>query len=87
MCRSHILVTSTDVLHYSWGFTFAVLREHGGFVKNWKWSRPDLHIYTTLVLGLASSLRVSDALKIVSDICRVGASPGEEVRLFLILWY
>lgn len=56
-----------------------VLRENGGVVKNWKWSRPDLRIYTTLVLGLAASLRVSDALKIVSDICRVGASPGEEV--------
>lgn len=63
----------------SWGCAFAVLSENGGFVENWKWPRPDLQIYTTLVLGLAASLRVSDALKMVSDICRVGASPGEEV--------
>lgn len=56
-----------------------VLKENGGLSKNWKWSRLDLSIYTTLVLGLAASLRVSDALRMVSDICRVGASPGDEV--------
>ncbi|KAK9274787.1 hypothetical protein L1049_022039 [Liquidambar formosana] len=32
-----------------------------------------------LVRGLAASLRVSDALRIIADVCRVGVSAGEEV--------
>ncbi|KAK8323980.1 hypothetical protein V6Z12_A12G269600 [Gossypium hirsutum] len=53
--------------------------ENRPLVDRWKWSRPDVGIYTTLVLGLATLLRVSDALKMIDDICRVGVSPGEEV--------
>ncbi|KAL8201010.1 hypothetical protein R6Q57_012349 [Mikania cordata] len=45
----------------------------------WRWSRPDLNTYTLLVQGLAASLRVSDALRIIANVCRVGVSPGEEV--------
>nr|XP_011463994.1 PREDICTED: uncharacterized protein LOC101312449 [Fragaria vesca subsp. vesca] len=45
----------------------------------WRWSRPDVSVYTTLILGLAASLRVSDALKMINNICRVGVSPAEEV--------
>ncbi|MFS8029843.1 putative tetratricopeptide-like helical domain superfamily [Helianthus anomalus] len=45
----------------------------------WRWSRPDVNTYTLLVRGLAASLRVSDALKIIANVCRVGVSPGEEV--------
>ncbi|KAJ0427572.1 putative tetratricopeptide-like helical domain superfamily [Helianthus annuus] len=45
----------------------------------WRWSRPDVNTYTLLVRGLAASLRVSDALKIITNVCRVGVSPGEEV--------
>ncbi|KAI3501416.1 hypothetical protein L1887_29284 [Cichorium endivia] len=45
----------------------------------WKWPRPDVNTYTLLVRGLAASLRVSDALKIIANVCRVGVSPGEEV--------
>ncbi|CAO2837744.1 unnamed protein product [Amaranthus hypochondriacus] len=56
-----------------------VLKENGSLIASWKWSRPDLRTYTTLVIGLAASLRVFDALKIIDDICRVGLSPGEEV--------
>lgn len=56
-----------------------VLKENGGLVARWKWSRPDLNTYTTLVIGLATSLRVSDALKMVEEICRIGLSLGEEV--------
>ncbi|XP_059443206.1 uncharacterized protein LOC132175324 isoform X2 [Corylus avellana] len=48
-------------------------------VERWRWTRPDVHVYTTLVQGLAASLRVSDALRIIEDICQVGVSPGEEV--------
>ncbi|GAV65763.1 hypothetical protein CFOL_v3_09277 [Cephalotus follicularis] len=48
-------------------------------VNTWKWPRPDVSVYTSLVLGLAAALRVSDALKLIDDICRVGVSPGEEV--------
>ncbi|GMH26724.1 hypothetical protein Nepgr_028567 [Nepenthes gracilis] len=49
-------------------------------VERWKWSRPDVSTSVSLVLGLAASLRVSDALKVITDICRVGVSPGEEVH-------
>jgi len=45
----------------------------------WSWSRPDVEVYTMLVNGLAASLRVSDSLRIIRDICRVGISPAEEV--------
>lgn len=41
-----------------------------------------MSVYTTLIEGLASSLKVSDALKMIDYISRVGVSPGEEV-LFL----
>lgn len=53
--------------------------ENGPLVEKWKWSRPDVSVYTLLVQALASSLRVSDSLRIVDEICRVGVSPGEEV--------
>ncbi|KNA20195.1 hypothetical protein SOVF_054710 [Spinacia oleracea] len=56
-----------------------VFKENGGLVARWKWSRPDVNTYTTLVIGLAASLRVSDALKIIEEICQVGLSHGEEV--------
>ncbi|KAL4570664.1 hypothetical protein LXL04_026324 [Taraxacum kok-saghyz] len=46
---------------------------------SWRWPRPDVNTYTLLVRGLAASLRVSDALGIISNVCRVGVSPGEEV--------
>ncbi|XP_071702044.1 uncharacterized protein [Rutidosis leptorrhynchoides] len=44
-----------------------------------RWSRPDVNTYTLLVRGLAALLRVSDALRIIDNVCRVGVSPGEEV--------
>ncbi|KAK4601292.1 hypothetical protein RGQ29_010735 [Quercus rubra] len=53
--------------------------ENGSFAERWKWSRPDVHVYTSLIRGLAASLRVSDALKIIEDICQMGVSPAEEV--------
>ncbi|GMQ05782.1 hypothetical protein CsSME_00050663 [Camellia sinensis var. sinensis] len=53
--------------------------EMASFSQRWKWSRPDIHTYTLLVQGLAASLRVSDALKIIGAVSRVGVSPGEEV--------
>ncbi|XP_028084488.1 uncharacterized protein LOC114285622 isoform X1 [Camellia sinensis] len=53
--------------------------EMASFSQRWKWSRPDIHTYTLLVRGLAASLRVSDALKIIGAVSRVGVSPGEEV--------
>ncbi|XP_050268991.1 uncharacterized protein LOC126713308 [Quercus robur] len=53
--------------------------ENGSFAEIWKWSRPDVHVYTSLIRGLAASLRVSDALRIIEDICQMGVSPAEEV--------
>lgn len=58
--------------------------ENATSVDRWKWSRPDVDIYTLLVKGLAASLRVSDALRMVDCVCRVGVSPGEEVCLYVI---
>ncbi|KAL1209148.1 hypothetical protein V5N11_028701 [Cardamine amara subsp. amara] len=51
----------------------------GSEIDRWRWSRPDVEVYTMLVNGLAASLRVSDSLRIIRDICRVGISPAEEV--------
>ncbi|CAN1178056.1 hypothetical protein LINPERHAP2_LOCUS33465 [Linum perenne] len=53
--------------------------ENDGSIQRWKWSRPNVRIYTSLVRGLAASLKVSDALKTIEYICRVGVSPSEEV--------
>ncbi|OIT39814.1 PREDICTED: uncharacterized protein LOC109237621 [Nicotiana attenuata] len=53
--------------------------ERGPSYDRWRWSRPDVTTYTLLVRGLATSLRVSDALKIIATVCRVGISPSEEV--------
>ncbi|GAY39299.1 hypothetical protein CUMW_043270 [Citrus unshiu] len=55
------------------------LSENGTLVDRWKWSRPDVSVYTSLVQSLAASLKVSDALRLIDDISRVGVSPGEEV--------
>ncbi|GAB4834568.1 hypothetical protein Ancab_032827 [Ancistrocladus abbreviatus] len=53
--------------------------ENGTCVERWKWSRPDVRTFSSLVLGLAATLRVSEALDVIANICRVGVSPGEEV--------
>ncbi|KAL0393682.1 UNVERIFIED_CONTAM: hypothetical protein Slati_4334400 [Sesamum latifolium] len=53
--------------------------DDANLVERWKWSRPDVHTYTLLVKGLAASLRISDALRVIDCVCRVGVSPGEEV--------
>jgi pentatricopeptide repeat protein len=47
-------------------------------IERWKWSRPDVSVYTSLVQGLAAALKVSDALKMIDYICRVGVSPSED---------
>ncbi|KAJ6307989.1 hypothetical protein OIU76_017715 [Salix suchowensis] len=47
-------------------------------IERWKWSRPDVIVYNSLVQGLAAALKVSDALKMIDYICRVGVSPSEE---------
>ncbi|KAH6783437.1 Pentatricopeptide repeat superfamily protein [Perilla frutescens var. hirtella] len=59
--------------------------ENATSVERWKWSRPDVHAYTLLVKGLAASLRVSDALRMVDCVCRVGVSPGEEVPFGMVV--
>ncbi|OVA00979.1 hypothetical protein BVC80_8913g31 [Macleaya cordata] len=53
--------------------------DQGSSVEGWKWSRPDVQTYASLVRGLAASLRVSDAINTVNEVCRVGVSSGEEV--------
>lgn len=64
---------------------WAGVNENGPLVERWKWSRPDVRVYTSLILGLAASLRVSDALRMINNVCRVGVSPAEEVKAILVL--
>ncbi|KAF5187586.1 Pentatricopeptide repeat (PPR) superfamily protein [Thalictrum thalictroides] len=53
--------------------------EAGSVVARWKWATPDVHIYAPLVKGLASSLQVSDAIRIIYDVCQMGVYSGDEV--------
>lgn len=46
----------------------------------WRWPRPDIHTYALLVQGLATSLRVNDAIRIIGYVCGMGISSGEEVQ-------
>ena len=47
--------------------------------KTWRWPRPDIHTYALFVQGLATSLRVNDALRIIGYVCGMGISSEEEV--------
>ncbi|XP_068659360.1 uncharacterized protein [Aristolochia californica] len=53
--------------------------EKGSFGERWKWARPDVRTYVSLVLGQAALLRVSDAIKTIKDVSQMGVSLGEEV--------
>ncbi|XP_057450489.1 uncharacterized protein LOC130742404 isoform X2 [Lotus japonicus] len=64
---------------YAMWISFHQVGENGSIVERWKWPRPNAHVYTVLVQGLAVSLRVPDALTVIKYICEVGVSPGEEV--------
>ncbi|GAU32601.1 hypothetical protein TSUD_71490 [Trifolium subterraneum] len=66
-------------IFYAMRSTFHQVGEDGPLVERWKWSRPNARVYTSLIQGLAASLRVSDALSVVKYICEVGVSPSEEV--------
>lgn len=59
--------------------------ENATSVERWRWSRPDVITYALLVKGLAALLRVSDALRIIDCVCRVGVSPGEEVPFGMVV--
>ncbi|KAK9121952.1 hypothetical protein Syun_019569 [Stephania yunnanensis] len=48
-------------------------------IRHWKWARPNVDVYSSLICGLATSLRVSDAIKVLNDVCRVGVSSIDEV--------
>lgn len=60
--------------------------ENGPLIERWKWSRPDVSVYTSLIRGLAALLKVSDALRMIDYICRVGVSPSEEVMLIFVFY-
>ncbi|KAJ6814837.1 uncharacterized protein M6B38_138505 [Iris pallida] len=61
------------------------LSEKISSVGRWTWARPDVATYSLLVRGLAASLRVSDAIKIIAYVSRVGVSFGEEVSFGMIV--
>ncbi|KAH7447917.1 hypothetical protein KP509_01G127300 [Ceratopteris richardii] len=46
---------------------------------NWLWPQPDVKTYIALIKGLAATLRVSDAIRIVGDVKRRGVPAGDEV--------
>lgn len=56
--------------------------ENGSSVERWNWARPDARTYALLVWGLAASLKVSDAIRMIGYVSHVGVSPGEEVSAF-----
>ncbi|KAL2342672.1 hypothetical protein Fmac_003957 [Flemingia macrophylla] len=66
-------------IFYAMRSSFHPVGETGPLAERWKWSRPNAHVYTLLIQGLAAVLRVSDALRVIKYICEVGVSPGEEV--------
>ncbi|XP_027339779.1 uncharacterized protein LOC113853557 isoform X2 [Abrus precatorius] len=66
-------------IFYAMRASFHQVGESGISGERWKWSRPNAHVYTLLIQGLAASLRVSDSLKVIKYICEVGVSTGEEV--------
>jgi hypothetical protein len=51
----------------------------GGGAWGWGWPQPDVTTYAVLARGLAASLRVSDAIRIVGDVRRRGIPQGDEV--------
>ncbi|KAJ8649525.1 hypothetical protein MRB53_002548 [Persea americana] len=53
--------------------------ENRSSVERWKWARPDARTYALLIRGLAASLKVSDAIRMIACVSRMGVSPGEEV--------
>lgn len=61
------------------------LNENISSIKRWSWARPDASTYALLVHGLAASLRVSDAIRIITYISGAGVSFGEEVRFGVIV--
>lgn len=67
---------------------FAEMRRssaQGLLTARWVWGRPDVETYAVLVRGLAAALRVSDAIKMITCVSRVGVSSGEEVPFGMIV--
>lgn len=48
-------------------------------VKRWTWARPDVQTCALLVQGLTTSLRVSDAIRIITYVSGARITFGEEV--------
>ncbi|XP_020580268.1 uncharacterized protein LOC110024564 isoform X2 [Phalaenopsis equestris] len=48
-------------------------------LERWGWARPDVQIYALLVRGLAASLRVADALRIIGLVSGAGVASGDEI--------
>ncbi|URD93092.1 hypothetical protein MUK42_01607 [Musa troglodytarum] len=55
------------------------MAEKDSSVGRWTWARPNVRTYALMVQRLAASLRVSDALTMISYVSRMGVSSGEEV--------
>ncbi|KAL5998972.1 hypothetical protein ACLOJK_009921 [Asimina triloba] len=66
--------SSFDQEDYMW----SGVGEQESSIERWKWARPDAHTCAALVRGLAGALRVSEAIRMIAKVSRMGASPGEE---------
>lgn len=58
------------------------MAEKDSSAGRWTWARPDVRTYALMVQRLVASLRVSDALTMISYVSRMGVSSGEEVMLY-----
>jgi len=62
---------------------FEAMRSGFAGVGGWGWARPDIRTYALLVQGLAASLHVSDAIRIIDYASCAGVSSTEEVTFVL----
>jgi len=62
---------------------FEAMRSGFAGVGGWGWARPDIRTYALLVQGLAASLHVSDAIRIIDYVSCAGVSSTEEVTFVL----
>lgn len=61
------------------------MAEKDSSAGRWTWARPDVRTYALMVQRLAASLRVSDALTMISYVSRMGVSSGEEVPFGMVV--
>ncbi|WOL11070.1 hypothetical protein Cni_G19831 [Canna indica] len=59
--------------------------EKASSLERWAWARPDVSSYSLMVQRLAAALRVTDAIRVISYVSRIGVSSGEEVPFGMVV--